>query len=312
MRLRDLFEAKGKEASFAVGRLNPATIGHGLLVEAIKQGPGDPFLFLTDRPAKLPDNPLSPQEKLDWAKVSFPGIEIQLAKNIFPAAVKLYDMGYRNITFFEGERKLVTLLEKYNGEEGSHGFFDFEKINYVQLERDADADDATGMSGTKMREAAINNKFDEDYKHPKTGKTMPAFEKGVTDSAKPYARRMFEKLQGIYGVDAVDEQVDEISLFKTKDTNASVKEQDPNKLKVLDWIAARADGKEHFLSFYRKGAAWSGKLLFIRPNEAKKFIAKVEDNQDYLPQIKKALTSIATTSKLFDNLGIKHQIRNAD
>ena len=108
-----------------------------------------------------------------------------------------------------------------------------------------------------------------------------------------------------------DEDVNEFNLFKGTD-NASVKEQDPNKLKVLDWIADRADGKEHFLSFYRKGAAWSGRLLFIKPDAAKKFRQKVEDNPEHADRIKKALTSIETTSKLFTNLKIDHQVRRAN
>ena len=111
---------------------------------------------------------------------------------------------------------------------------------------------------------------------------------------------------------ARDESLDEYKIFFGKDDKSSIKEQDPNKLKVLDWIASRTDGKEHFLSFYRKGAAWSGKLIFIKPDEAKKFMNKVQDNDEYLPQIKQALTSMATASKLFDRLNIKYQIRNAD
>mgnify|MGYP001241319460 FL=1 len=47
MFLRELFEAPGKQASFALGRLNPATTGHELLVDKIKAEPGDSFLFLT-------------------------------------------------------------------------------------------------------------------------------------------------------------------------------------------------------------------------------------------------------------------------
>jgi hypothetical protein len=108
------------------------------------------------------------------------------------------------------------------------------------------------------------------------------------------------------------ENVNEFDIFKSKDSNNSVKEQDPNKLKVLDWIADRTDGKEHFLSFYRKGAAWSGKLIFIKPDQAKRFMQKVEANPDYKPQIKQALTNIASAGKLFDKLGVKYQIRNAD
>ena len=186
MFLRELFEGPGKEASFALGRMNPAHRGHGLLVEAIKQGPGDAFLFLTDRAAKVPTDPLSPQEKLDWAQKSFPDITIALAKNIFPVAVDLHNRGYTDITIFEGEDKLRPLLEKYNGTEAAHGFFDFASINQKKLSRDADADDASGASATKLRQAAM----DGDFK---------TFESNVSDAAKPYAKKMFEKLQGILG-----------------------------------------------------------------------------------------------------------------
>jgi len=74
MRIIEVVEQK-KIASFALGRMNPATIGHELLVNAIKAQPGDHFLFLTDRAPKLPDNPLTPEQKLDWARKSFNGID---------------------------------------------------------------------------------------------------------------------------------------------------------------------------------------------------------------------------------------------
>ena len=186
MFLRELFEGPGKEASFALGRMNPAHRGHGLLVEAIKQGPGDAFLFLTDRAAKLPTDPLSPQEKLDWAQKSFPDINIALAKNIFPVAVDLHNKGYTDITIFEGEDKLRPLLQKYNGTEAAHGFFDFQSINQKKLSRDADADDASGASATKLRQAAMDGDFE-------------TFEDNVSDAAKPYAKKMFDKLSKILG-----------------------------------------------------------------------------------------------------------------
>lgn len=300
MRLRQLFEAPGKQISIALGRLNPAHIGHGLLVEAIKQAPGDSRLYLTDRPAKLPDDPLSPQEKLDWAKKSFPDIDVKLAKNIFFAASELHKEGYTELTILEGENKLTPLIQKYNGNEGPHGFFNFEVIKQERLTRNSDSKDADGASATKLREFAKNNEYE-------------SFENMVTKSAKPYAKKMFKNLQGIMGVDPVDEQqVDELIFGKDKVDNNSVKNQDPNKLKVLDYIASRADGKEHFLSFYMSGAAWSGNVMYIKPAEAKKFLMKYDDNPEYQDKIKKALTSVRTTSTLFDNLGIQYDIRKAE
>jgi len=107
-----------------------------------------------------------------------------------------------------------------------------------------------------------------------------------------------------------EDEVAELNLFK-KTNNEDPKQQDPNKLKVLDWVGSRNDGKEHFLSFFVKGAAWSGRLLFIKPDAAKAFMKKVEDNPEHEARIKKMLTSIETTSKLFTQLNIDHQVRRA-
>ena len=56
MKINEVFglgNKKGKQAAFAFGRLNPATVGHELMVEAIKQQPGDSFLFLSDSSIRL-------------------------------------------------------------------------------------------------------------------------------------------------------------------------------------------------------------------------------------------------------------------
>jgi len=190
MRIIEVVEQK-KIASFALGRMNPATIGHELLVNAIKAQPGDHFLFLTDRAPKLPDNPLTPEQKLDWARKSFNGIAIGLAKTVLTAADRLYKMGYTEVTFLEGEDKLYKLLTQYNGVEKEMHNFNFDKIGYVRLSRNAGADDATGMSGTKLRNYVKENNFE-------------AFKKGITKAAQPYAEEMYKELQGALGVDPVE------------------------------------------------------------------------------------------------------------
>ena len=70
-------------------------------------------------------------------------------------------------------------------------------------------------------------------------------------------------------------------------------------MKVLDYIGSRADGKEHFISFYMPGAAWSGNVIYIKPDAAKKFLMKYDDNPEYQDKMKKALTSVQTTANLF-------------
>ena len=70
---------------------------------------------------------LTPNEKLDWARKSFPDIKIELTKNIMFAASDLYARGYRSVTFFEGENKLGSLLEKYNGQNSHTDFLTLKK-----------------------------------------------------------------------------------------------------------------------------------------------------------------------------------------
>ena len=184
MRLRSLFENKDNTAVFAFGRLNPATVGHELLVKAILEQKGDHFLFLSDRPAKLPSDPLSAEEKLDWAQKSFNNIAIGLAKNALIAADRLYKMGYTKLVYLEGESKMGPVIEKYNGVPTTFHDFNFKDIALIRLTRDPDDPGAAGMSATKIRTAAQEDAYE-------------TFLQGVTDPAKPYAEKMFEKLKSI-------------------------------------------------------------------------------------------------------------------
>ena len=195
MRLRQLFEAPEKTAAFAFGRLNPATNGHELLVEEIKKQSGDSFLFLSDRAPKIPTDPLSSQEKLDWAQKSFNGIAIGLAKSALIAADRLHKMGYTNLIYLEGEPKMGKVIQTYNGQEKDLHSYNFKTIDLVRLSRDPDAEDPTGMSASKLRQTVMDN-------------NLEAFKAGVTKSALPYAEEMFKKLQGIMGVDSVEEAYD--------------------------------------------------------------------------------------------------------
>ena len=203
MRLRQLFEAPKKTAAFAFGRLNPATSGHELLIEEIKRQNADPFLFLSDRASKLPTDPLSSEEKLAWAQKSFNGIAVGLAKSPFLAADRLHKMGYTDLIYLEGEPKMGKVLQAYNGRTMDQHDYNFETLNLVRLTRDPDAEDATGMSASKLRQTVMDNDIE-------------AFKLGVTKSAVPFAEEMFKKLQGLMGVDSIEEKVsNEVAAPKT-------------------------------------------------------------------------------------------------
>ena len=156
MKLRELFEAPAT-AVMAFGRMNPPTIGHAKLVDAIKSQPGDPFIFLSQS-QKPKTDPLSFQDKLRYAKFFFPNVTIgnPEVKTIIQALQKVESLGYQQLIYVAGSDRVQAfdeLLNKYNGKD-----FTFKSIKVVSAgERDPDADGAEGMSASKMRQAAADN-----------------------------------------------------------------------------------------------------------------------------------------------------------
>ena len=57
--------------------------------------------------------------------------------------------------------EFTSLLNSYNGIKSKHGFYEYKEIDIVSAgERDPDAAGASGMSASKMREAAVQGDFD--------------------------------------------------------------------------------------------------------------------------------------------------------
>ena len=158
-----------REVFFSFGRMNPPTIGHEKLmnVMALKAG-RNPYRLYLSQSQDARKNPLSYQQKIKYARKMFPkhGRNIMMDKSIktvFDVAVKLFDEGFNRINMIVGADRVTefsTLLEKYNGVKGRHGFYNFEKINIISAgDRDPDADGVEGMSASKMRQKASENDF---------------------------------------------------------------------------------------------------------------------------------------------------------
>lgn len=162
-----LKEVRGKTtAVFTFGRMNPPTIGHQKLVEKVlseaQKNKGDGFIFVSQtQDAKK--NPLSADQKIQFLKL---GIK-QASKNIvkdkkvrtpFEALESLIQKGYQKIIFVVGsdrvaefKRNMSNFLDKEYPE------IDFSVISAGA--RDPDADGVSGISASKMREAAEKNDF---------------------------------------------------------------------------------------------------------------------------------------------------------
>ena len=166
-------EARRKSIAFTFGRFNPPTSGHEKLIKKVASIRADTFKIYLSRSNDPKKNPLSPRTKLTHMKMMFPkysrNIEINTTNMILDIASKLHRQGFTEIFMVVGSdrvREFETILNKYNDVRSRHGYYNFDNINVVSAgERDPDSDGVSGMSASKMRDAA--NK--DDYNTFKRG-----------------------------------------------------------------------------------------------------------------------------------------------
>ena len=154
---------------FTFGRMNPPTTGHEKLMNELakKSGKHSYRVYLSQSVDKK-KNPLDYGTKVKTVRKFFPKHARQVmldkkVKNVFDAVTEIYNDGYKNVSMIVGSDRVnefTVLLKKYNGVKGRHGLYNFKKINVISAgDRDPDADDVSGMSASKMREAASDGHF---------------------------------------------------------------------------------------------------------------------------------------------------------
>jgi hypothetical protein len=163
-------EEKTREVVFTFGRFNPPTVGHGkLLTKVAALAIGNDYRIYASQSNDPKKNPLEYKEKIKVMRKMFPKhgrsiVEDKNAKTALHIASILYDQGYTRITMVVGSdriKEFQKLLNQYNGAKGRHGYYDFK--DGIQIasagERDPDAEGVSGMSASKMRQAAIDGDF---------------------------------------------------------------------------------------------------------------------------------------------------------
>lgn len=162
---------RSEEAVVIWGRFNPPTIGHAAHFTAAKNiadRHGADLLIFPTRTVDNEKNPLKPEEKIQYLKLMFPEfanniIDNPEIKTMFNMAHYVNKAGYGTIKIVGGEDRLedLSLLKKYNNpkpEQVKPGAdFYFDDIQALESGKRT-----AGISGTDMREAAINgdlNKF---------------------------------------------------------------------------------------------------------------------------------------------------------
>jgi nicotinic acid mononucleotide adenylyltransferase len=198
---RQLVESlPSKTIVFAFGRFNPPTAGHLLLVKMVKklaqQSKADHVIYAS-RTQDAKKNPLSVDRKLHYLNLMFPNTNFKGAneqERTFIEAVKSLNKRYKNLIMVAGSDRVpeyTKILEKYNGTE-----FKFDSVKVVSAgERDPDADDASGMSASKMRTLASKGDFEQ-------------FKKGLPGTVRAIdARRLMNDVRGGMGLDPIKEQI---------------------------------------------------------------------------------------------------------
>lgn len=164
---------KSDPVVFAFGRMNPPTTGHGLVVKKVKElaeqmeAPHEVVLSATHDRKK---NPLDPDTKLKHAQAFFPGTNISVANRDNPTLIhhvqRLAKSGHDELHFVAGGDRAAEyeqLLNHYNGKKDKDGkqFYNFKKIEVHSAgDRDETSKGPEGMSGSKMREHAVNDDYD--------------------------------------------------------------------------------------------------------------------------------------------------------
>ena len=168
---------KVKGVTFTFGRFNPPTVGHLKLAHKMKEKAGtDDVAIYTSHTTDRKKNPLTNAQIRKFMNPMLPrGISIVTsnARTVFDVLVNLYDNGYRSVQMVVGSDRVMefqTLLNKYNGKKSRHGYYNFEPLKVVSAgERDPDAEGASGMSASKMRQFVHAGQKDEFIKALPTG-----------------------------------------------------------------------------------------------------------------------------------------------
>ena len=276
MRLRQLFEEQRRTAVMAFGRMNPPTIGHAKLVDAIKAQPGDPYIFLSQS-QKPKTDPLQFQDKLRYAKFFFPNVTIgnPEVKTIIQALQKVETMGYTDLIYVAGSDRVESfkeLINKYNGKD-----YTFKNIEVISAgERDPDADGAEGMSASKMRQAAADDDFD-------------SFKQGVPQ--QELASEMFKAVRQGMGLTDVAERELSKSEIKSRD-------------KTADKIMDKPKAKKSIASWAKdKGMDPESAVYAIATNMAKKKNeSNIEEEKDFDPITLQRILKFASDRDSYNSL----------
>ena len=204
-----LQEQKEEHAVLAFGRMNPITSGHEKLVKTVKdiaKDVGGSHHIVLSHTQDSQKNPLSGAQKLQHAERAFQGTNFSVSSKEHPTflqhAAKLHKQGVTHLHMVAGSDRVPEYKKKLAQYNGKHegALYNFKKITVHSAgQRDPDAEGVSGMSASKMREHAKNNKFTE-------------FKKGVPSSmSHEHAKQMYNDVRkGMSLKESIDDEFEEL------------------------------------------------------------------------------------------------------
>jgi hypothetical protein len=187
-------------AVFCFGRMNPPTMGHGLVLnKTIELGKQNSFIFLSNS-VDPTENPLQPSIKAKFVEQIYPNtkghIVTEFVQNPIYAANWLYAKGYRNMAFVAGSDRLgkekgsiEKILNSWNSgpvrSTDPAGARDFVQMQYISAgDRDPDSEGVTGFSGSKARQAVTANNEQQFQQYTGIGNDIVVNGKTLYQSVK--------------------------------------------------------------------------------------------------------------------------------
>jgi len=292
----ELVEEKeqGKHAVLAFGRMNPPTSGHEKVVNKVKEvaakhNASHHVVLSHSQSAKK--DPLSQKDKIKHAKRAFPGAHIEGSSKehptIFHHAEGLHKQGVTHLHVVAGSDRVKEYKEKlnhYNGKADKHGHvpYHFKKITvHSSGERDPDAEGATGMSGSKMREHAKHGHFHE-------------FKKGVSSHmADHHAKELYHDVRKGMGIHEDVNHGMFHAIFVTggpgsgkdiviREAIAESKIVELNFIQAQDYLGDKQKLSEKTNDFRREAIRNRGPLIINGPADDKDRIAHIKEELEEL------------------------------
>ena len=242
-KFKDIKEAKEKSVVFSFGRFNPPTTGHEKMIKAasnIAKAQGADLKIFPSQSQDPKKNPLSFTDKVKFMRKMFRSYAKNIVadkslKTTFDVISKLHSMGYTRVTMVVGGDRVSEfdkLLNKYNGKEGRHGFYEFEngvEIKSAGNRADPDSDEAKkmtadAMSASLLRKIAADGDFD-------------TFVKGVPDTLGDTDKRvLFNKIRKGMKLAAINEMFELLFGEALLNEGEQISEDAPPDPEIEKWL----------------------------------------------------------------------------